>query len=60
MEPRNTAYGLRVRRSVGYNNGILLGSFFETTMKNCYGLTAFARAAKGGALAQRGFLSFAA
>jgi hypothetical protein len=44
----------------GYNNAILLGGFLETTMKNCYRITAFARAAKGGALAQRGFLSFAA
>jgi hypothetical protein len=34
--------------------------FFETTAKNCYLISAFTIAAKGGALAQRDFLSFGA
>jgi hypothetical protein len=44
----------------GTNNGILLGRFLETTVKNCYLISAFAIPAQGGALAQRDFLGFGA
>ena len=62
MQVRDTPpYGLEVRWSAGgKNNGILLGRFLVITVKNCYLISAFAIAPKGGALAQHDFLSFGA
>jgi hypothetical protein len=39
-------YSIRPPSPLGHSNGILLGRFVDTTMKNWYLISAFARAAK--------------